>query len=104
MCMQRWYSNMLHCLSLYNLVPESQYIELRYEDLVPGLEQLSKKSGIQFDLSKLNFTNRNEQHEIDWSLNEPAKRLRNLVKQFDGDCLAKWLQKNRPKLLQRVVL
>jgi len=101
-CMQRWYSNMMHCLSIYNIIPH-QYVEISYENMPIGLKKLSEKTKIEF-ISKLDFDNRNDEIEMDWNLNKSAKRLRNLVKSFDGVCLAKWINKHRPNFLNRVVL
>ena len=103
LCMQRWYSNMMHCLSLYNIIPK-QYIEIRYEHMELGLELLSKATDLKFNLDELGFKNRNIEPELNWDLNPAAKNLRNLVKKFDGTHLAEWVNKKRPKLLQRVVL
>ncbi len=103
LCMQRWYSNMMHCLSIFNIIPR-QYLEIRYEDPNPGLIQLSEATGLNMNLDSLGFSNRNIETDLDWRLNSVAQNLRDLVKKFDGKCLANWINKRRPKLLQRVVL
>jgi hypothetical protein len=103
LCIQRWYSNMMHCLSLYNIIP-NKYVEVKYENAVAGLKQVEEKSGLKFDYDKFNFENKNIYPNLDWTVNEPAMKLRNLVQKYNGPCLSAWLNKTRPKLLQRVIL
>ena len=104
LCMQRWYSNSMHCLSLNNIMPK-QYIEIQYENMKPGLRQLGEMAGINFNLEELGFKNRNLQTNLNWELNPTAKQLRNLTHKYDGQTsLAEFINKKRPKYLQRVVL
>jgi hypothetical protein len=102
--MQRWYSNSMHCLGLYNILPK-QYVEIQYENMKPGLRQLGEMAGIDFKLDDLGFKNRNLQAELDWDLNPTAKQLRNMTHKYDGKTsLVEFINKKRPKFLQRVIL
>ncbi len=103
LCMQRWYSNMMHSLAVSNVLP-NQYMEVRYEDMTPGLERLGEKLGIQFKLDELGFETRNIEPELDWSLNPTAKQLRKIAMNCEDDQLAAFINQRRPKMLQRVVL
>lgn len=95
-CMERWYSNMVNCLSVFNVV--KRYVEVRYENIRQELSQLT-------DLSKpLDFRDRNIQARLDWEAHPLAQGLRNVIKEYDGDCLASWVNKKCPKLLRRAIL
>lgn len=102
LCIERWYSNMIHCLSLYNIIP-NKYVEINYENAMPGLQRLEGKSGLYFDYNDFGFKNKNTNPDLDWS-NKPANELRNLVREFNGNCLANWINEVKPKLLQRIIL
>jgi hypothetical protein len=103
LCMQRWYSNMMHSLSVHNVLPR-QYTEIRYENMKPGLKKLGEMSNIDFRLKDLPFETRNINPELDWDLNPTARRLRKLAVNCDGPSLVEFINKKRPKMLQRVVL
>lgn len=103
LCIQRWYSNMIHCLSIYNIVPK-QYLEIRYEDILPGIKQLGEATQITFDLDRLKFKNKNSKVKHEWDLSPVAKQLYTTMQDFPGGLLAPWINKVKPKLLQRIIL
>lgn len=104
LCMQRWFSNSMHCLSLYNILPK-QYVEIQYENIKPGLRKLGEMAGIDFNVENTGWKNRNVEAKLNWELNPTARQLRNMVHKYDGQSsLAEFINKKRPKFLQRVVL
>lgn len=109
MCMQRWYSNMMHCLHLWTFIPK-QYTEIRYERMRAGLKRLSEAMGVKFDFANYAYKSKNlEDIKLNWDLNPAAKELKVLVNKFQeegeqGQLLSDFITKRRPKMLHRVII
>lgn len=103
LCMERWYSNIIHSMSLYKLMPNN-YHEIQYEKPKKGLLSLSNKLNLNLNLETLKYKSKNVKSNLDWDLHPQAKKLRNLIMKYnDETSLVEFIKQNKPHLLTRVL-